>query len=93
MFYVSDTIHYMSMNLNLQVNATFNIGPLFQNLFEFSLKAHNFSQRITTAHLNSERIETKFRSIIQNHSLVTSSQFPRFSQSRVVRRRISARIK
>ena len=46
----------------------------FQNLLEFSLNTYYFSQRTKTVHvlnfnnfLNSERIQTKFRFIIQNH--------------------------
>ena len=40
----------------------------------------------------SERIETKFRYIIRNHSHLLLTRFPRVSYSYVVRRRIHARI-
>ena len=72
-----DTIIYIGLWIwNVQINAAFNYRSLFQNLLEFSLIIYYFSKCITAPvgtfnnFGKSEQIQTKFRSIIQNHSPV-----------------------
>ena len=71
MYYVSDKIHYVREPEMFRLTPTFNIGPHFKTYLSFHLNTHFLNQCTTTAPVwtfnnfwKSERIQTKFRSII-----------------------------